>query len=199
MSDYLWNKEGNDEEVAALEKKLSAFSSETSKSPVLKPEPEATLFQQISLFWKLSPVVAASLVLGLFFLMPIEQKIESASVGAGINVSIPNEPIRSKSLQKPIEILPKKTHTETSISKKNNLIVRKRKPKKKRKAPTRGMIRNVPAEKKASAKKPLESITAEERAAYEQLKKALAITSSNLSILKEKVNGDEKAGKPETK
>ena len=43
--------------------------------------------------------------------------------------------------------------------------------------------------KKPEAKVELSELTAEERYAYDQLMKALAITSSNLRIVKDKVNG----------
>lgn len=197
MSDYLWDKKGSDEEIEKLETSLRVFSSD-SNEPLLNSEVASeSWFSGLSAFWKLAPALASCVVLGFVLLSPTAfedtenpgSQIVAGTLGGTVFEKSADSASPKPDLTRPEEV---SVPVQTASARVKKRVVR-RVSKVSRRSPAAGrktMPKRQPKARKAVIS-PGDPITPEERAAFEELKKALAITSSNLSILKEKVNGDD--------
>lgn len=201
MSDYLWNKQGSDEEIELLEKRLGSFSSDSSERSAATEINSESWFSKLAMFWKLTPVFASCLLLGILFFYPMDEGSFDAVKGpmitevkmglkkpAGNLESVSGTLVRpelvtSPNVSRPVQTARDRRNRRTKVPRVSRTS--------RRSTGTKNKVAQKTQPKPENAEvSPGDPISAEERAAFEELKKALAITSSNLSILKEKVNGD---------
>ena len=202
--DYLWDKTGNDSDIENLENALKVFRQKDTTPPVLptknlsinKKDSKET-FNKIFSFAFATTLTTACLALVAFSLGFLQFSNTSEKELATIKPNI-------ESPQEKIEIPPKVIDIETK-NRKTNLPIQTKvkfpkktiKPKKikvkkraLRKIPPNKPIIKKPLRKKASTTTAIK-ITKEERDAYNQLMRALAITSSQFKKVSNKIKGIE--------
>jgi hypothetical protein len=172
--EYLWNKTGTDAEIEELENELKAFRFQPSEPPALSTKvlalPERRSFSFFKLGFAVAFAAAVIVVISLIWLRtPVNHSEKHSEY---VRNDSPNAAI-------PGAILPEDS---------GKPIVDPPMPKPKKvtnfKPPTTNATRAV----KVVAKKE-EKLTPEEKHAYDQLMKALAITSNELKFVKDKING----------
>ncbi|MEP7076053.1 MAG: hypothetical protein ABI878_09590 [Acidobacteriota bacterium] len=175
--DYLWNKTGSDAGVEQLEDALATFRYQTNEPPALPatllvlPEKRSFGFFTLGLVFAVSLVVIASIVWMRFATIgsPNERSVV-AKQG-----DIQNLPIT------PIESNPPVVETP-GIEKHFVKTVQ----------PIRIPTKRIHTVARRSESKPgPEKLTQQEKYAYGQLMLALAITSNELKIVRDKINGRE--------
>jgi hypothetical protein len=180
--DYLWDKTGEEAEIERLENALKVFRYQESAPPelpakVFELEKPRRFFQFGFAFASFASVVV--LLFAIWFQVS-SSKINGIEGIAKINQSqtagkiISNEP----------EIVPVKTVDIPKRFNKPNVVKIRQTV-----APVNRV--NQFAARNSKAKAPTETLTAEEKYAYDQLMLALSITSSKLKIVKDKVDGIE--------
>lgn len=188
--DYLWNKSGENAEIEKLENALKTFRYRETAPPVM---PVKTAEVEKKSWFKLFPfavpvmsgLTAAVLALGLWFNAFVDKPVElAAELSAPQNIFLsPNEPP------------PSQPGLNSSGHDQEQPKVRVIKPssevkvyKTRRKAPLREVRPQLIT---ASNKNPLttDGLTKEEKYAYDQLMTALAVTNSNLRLVRDKIRG----------
>ncbi len=191
MSDYLWDKEGTDEEVEALEFQLSRFRLDTE---LRKPLPLPAEVESYIPFWRrpflifAAPAFAAVLI-GMFVLGGLFSRGQVKTDAVVVENTAPVEV--EKRVQEPaVAEKPTQFEDKRRIARVQNRIASKP-------APVKIRFKKTPvilAKKSTPALKPVrndEEITPEEQDAYDELMRALTITSSKLRLVKDKVDGSE--------
>jgi len=169
--EYLWNKTGTDSEIEEMEKALQSFRFQTTDPPALPGTIEILPEKRFFNFFKLGFAVAfaAALIVAMTLIWlrtPVnhsEKRSEFVKNG-------------SEDVAAPVSPGPSSTPIFEPPMPKPAVI--------KFKSPTTNATRAV----KVIAKKE-EKLKPEEKHAYDQLMTALAITSNELKLVKDKING----------
>lgn len=210
--DYLWDKTGNDAEIERLENALAAFAYKKTAPPMLptisanvlpfKKEPARRIFPLVCA----AAACLAFVAVGFGVLLPafmnettnresaktiesVRRVIDENSKQNVYEPGVNNSP-DSNSKETEVSVAGK---TESSKPAAKSEIVKARKN-------VRQNVQSLVYRKEAKAErvkaaKAENRLTAEERYAYEQLMLALAVTSSKLKLIKNKVEGvEEKTG-----
>jgi hypothetical protein len=183
--DYLWDKTGEDAEIQGLENALKAFRYTETAPPELpakvfaveKPK-RAGFFQFRFAFAALAAVVV---ILSVVWFQATNNKIPPVESVAEINVPKTVDKIADEEIIQTPESAP----VENRKPSVKPHVVRVRQ----RSAPIVNTEKAILLETKV--KEPAETLTAEEKYAYDQLMLALSITGSKLKIVKDKINGIE--------
>lgn len=184
--DYLWDKTGEDAEIQALENALKAFRCTETAPPEL-PQKVFTLKKSNGrrFFRKLGFGFAAfAAVVALFsviWFQAANNKIPVAETVAEINAPPADDKIGNEEIIKTPEIAPVENPQRAA---KPGVVKARQKS-----APIINVNKAVLRDTKP--KEPAETLTAEEKYAYDQLMLALSITGSKLRIVKDKINGIE--------
>ncbi len=182
--DYLWDKTGEDAEIEKLENALMAFRYTETAPPELPAKVFVIEREKPRRFFQFGFAFAAfaSVVVILF---AVWFQVSSSKIAVVENVSELNEPKDAEKIDviNP-EIVPVKAiDSEKRFSKPNVVKIRQTV------APINRVNKFVARNNKV--KPPTETLTAEEKYAYDQLMLALSVTSSSLQIVKDKVEGIE--------
>jgi len=180
--EYLWNKTGEDAEIMALENVLQAFRYQETAPPELPAKILTLEPQGWRRFFQLRFAVAAvASVVAVFFvfwftlkttsLPPVENVAEIKTPAMEIK-------IQDEFIESPSELTPTKI---AQMPKPN--VVKTRQIVSPKIRPMKTDLRRV------KSKDPVETLTAEEKYAYNQLMLALSITGSQLKIVKDKIDG----------
>jgi len=189
--DYLWDKTGEDAEIQGLENALKAFRFQENAPPAL-PQKVFTLEKQtprrfFRFGFAFTAFAAAFVVFSLLWLQIGNDKIPAI------------ESVAENNPAKRAEKIAGETFIESPAAAAAPLV----KPENPRPAAQPNVIKirqnSAPAIvrtrkavwRKPKIKEPLETLTAEEKYAVDQLMLALSITGSKLKIVKDKVQGIE--------
>lgn len=206
--DYLWDKSGENEEIEQLESSLKSFRSNAAppKLPaktfvvdheLTKPKSPSRFFRLT--FASLACIALFAVSIGVFRFMQTE-KLETVLINTEETQKLEKTLTAKKVLvneEPPKEIVPEKApETKQKITK--TLYISKTKPRK-RVYRASSRISKRPKRAKTVEARPKENeqkkdtiiLTKEEKDAYDQLMRALTITSSKLKIVKDKVKGAE--------
>jgi hypothetical protein len=170
--EYLWNKTGTDADIERLEKALQAFRFEPSEPPALPakvmPLPERRSFSFFKLGFALAFAAALIVVVSIVWRWTPANHSDRRNEFAKTNGSQSNSPA-------PSPVASGTPIMDPSMPK--PAVIRF-------KQPSTTATRAVRFTAKKSDK-----LTPEEKHAYDQLMLALAITSNELKIVKDKING----------
>ena len=187
MNDYLWDKTGSDPLLEELELELKEFRSGGElprKVKIAEANQDVSFWKRFHLPVAIPSFAALSLALIWFVqsgpvLLPKAADDVAAISGSEKILPPENPPIIVDTGE--VAVVPSK-QPHTSVAKKKAIKINHRKPAKK-------VARLI---KRPAARVSAPALTEEEKFAYSQLMKALAITSSKLQLVKEKVGGPEK-------
>lgn len=176
--DYLWDRTGADAEIECLESLLGGLAFSPAEPPEM-PVREIALtpvrrgwFFKFSLGFAAASVATAALLIAAISMREDSQPATAAiqerpAVGAPAAMSPPNN--------------------EFGVEHQAASAVPKRKPPPRKRS--RREAKSLPAPQPRPL--PVITLTAEEFDAYRQLMTALSVTGTNLSIVREKINGSE--------
>ena len=190
--DYLWDKSGKDAEIERLENALEAFRYKKGQPPALpenvipfRRERKNLSRRFFSFAFAAAAVVAFAVALSVWTLL-----IQKENVVNGIALTI--GPQQGNRLPDMPSVADETKDTTKKIKRKVVLV-----PPFEAKR-NQSQARVHPASFKPQDKNGIK-LTPEERYAYEQLMRALQITSSKLNIVKKKVQGEEEKEKPSSR
>jgi hypothetical protein len=185
--DYLWDKTGEDAEIQGLENALKAFRYTETAPPELPQKVFTVEKKKPRRFFRLGFAFAALAAVVVIFSV-VRFQVADGKLPVIATVAEKTEPksvdkvADEKIIQTPDEITPVRVAQITPhvvVAKiRRNVVAPIARPKK-------AVLRNI------KAKEPLETLTAEEKYAYDQLMLALSITGSKLKIVKDKIDGIE--------
>jgi hypothetical protein len=187
--DYLWDKTGEDAEIQGLENALKAFRYRETAPPAL-PQKVFTLdkakprkfFQTFGFgFAALAAVVAVFSV--VWFQIAGSQIPVGETVAEKSEPRIENPPAEEKFAAAPRLTPVVKPENPPPSARRGDIKIRQRSAPIIR--PEKAVLRNT------VSKEPAETLTAEEKYAYDQLMLALSITGSKLRIVQDKIKGIE--------
>ena len=180
--DYLWDKTGEDAEIEKLENALMAFRYQESAPPELPAKVFEIEKQKPRRFFQFGFAFAAfaSVVVILF---AVWFQVSSSKILVIESVAEINEPQNADKIKEPTIESVKVVNVPKQLSKPSAIKIRQTV------APTIRPNKLFARYKKVKA--PTETLTAEEKYAYDQLMLALSVTSSSLQIVKDKVEGIE--------
>jgi hypothetical protein len=215
--DYLWNKTGSDPEIEKLEIALQAFRLRDETPPAIKlaeiytpernPSPPGhrrRSFQfAVAGFACLGLLILSAAVLQVLRIDDRQAAISDFEQGT-------DEVTREQTISPSAEVKPEKGTKETD---RPIIVETDGRPQRadgrpaaetKKRTVDRSIYRRTPAAKtgrKRPAHKPKTTVrlTREEKEAYEQLMKALAITGSQMRIVREKIRGEKAEAKSPVK
>ena len=182
--DYLWDKTGEDAEIERLENVLKAFRFQETAPPILPKQVFLVEKEKPRRFFQFGFAFAAfaSVVL-IFFAVwfqvsPVTNNVAETNQPKSVD-QVSDKAITKESEVAPVKIIENKKRfsrpnviktrqTNAPVIRPNNLFARNNK-----------------------TKEPPETLTAEEKYAYNQLMLALSITGSSLKIVKDKMQGIE--------
>lgn len=171
MDDYLWNKTGSDPEIERIEAALKSLAYRPTAPPVLPAKQLVFTAPRRSIFRLSFSFAAVALVaLGsVWFLLRNEQP---ATQQAAVKTmpEVPVTAVRTEAVAPAVSVSPKVSP------------VNKPRPR----------VNAKPRQQASNAIRPQTLVlTKEEADAYRQLMTALSITSTNLKIVKDKIDGTE--------
>lgn len=184
--DYLWDKTGEDAEIQALENALAAFRYAETAPPEL-PQKVFTVEKEkprkfFQLGFAFAALGAAALIFSVVWFQITDAKLPVIETIAEKTAPEPeNKAPDEKINQAPDEAAPVKI-SETTAPRVTAKIRRNAAPVARAQ---KAILRKV------KVKEPVETLTAEEKYAYDQLMLALSITGSKLKIVKDKIDGIE--------
>ena len=192
MKDYLWDKKGDDPEVRVLEESLKEFRC-PRRDPGVGNDVEK---EERTPFWKILGIgMVPAFGLGLLVLAWVTVPLLDTAEYTQNDVSQIELPTKNIPPKEPVlTIIPEKIEPARKLQPSNDPIVKKVRKRKLRTYKRKRFVR-----KKRKKNIEAERITAEEKEAYDQLMRALAITSSNLQLVREKVEGRESSGPDDSK
>ncbi|HEY0461968.1 MAG TPA: hypothetical protein VGC97_22740 [Pyrinomonadaceae bacterium] len=187
--DYLWDKTGEDSEIQGLENALKAFRYEESAPPALpqkvftleKPKREGFFGFRFALAAFAAAFVV--MILSIFWLQTANNTIPSADSVAGIETPPTVNKIDESFIGNPEPAPFVKVESASRADKRS--VVKVQPPAAPKSRAVKAILRTV------QPKEPSETLTAEEKYAYNQLMLALSITGSQLKIVKDRINGIE--------
>ncbi len=182
--DYLWDKTGEDAEIEMLENALTAFRYQETAPPELPAKVFEIAKEKPRSFFRFGFAFAAfaSVIVVLF---TVWFQISTNKIPVTDNVAENNTPRNDEKVDvKESEIAPvKAVEKEKHFNKPSVIKIRQT---------VAPIIRtNNLSARNVKVKPPTETLTAEEKYAYDQLMLALSVTSSSLKIVKDKVDGIE--------
>ncbi|HEY8559820.1 MAG TPA: hypothetical protein VIL74_05410 [Pyrinomonadaceae bacterium] len=185
--DYLWDKTGADAEIEGLENALKAFRFEETAPPALPQTAFAIEKEKPRVFWRFGLAFAAfACLLTVFSIVWFQlgaRQTPGDAVVSEINPALDREKAADETfIEKTTPPAEKPVRATTSAAPKIVKIARKS-------APAARPVKAVT--RRTVTKAPAETLTAEEKYAYNQLMLALSITGSQLKIVKDKVQGIE--------
>jgi len=187
--DYLWDKTGEDAGIQGLENALKAFRFQENAPPELPQKVFTVEKKNGRRFFQFRFAFAAFAAAITVFSVIWFQIVGGGKIPAAETATKATEPKRAEKIAgdsfiETRDIEPVKA-SETAPRDGKSKVVRIRQ----RSAP---VVRSRPAVlRKTKIKEPSETLTAEEKYAYDQLMLALSITGSQLKIVKDKVQGIE--------
>jgi len=175
--DYLWNKTGSDAGIEKLERELAAFRYRTNEPPALPAKvlslPEKRSYRFLKLGFAVVFVPSfVFILLGLVWTGMLDNKPDG---GASTIVSESQKNISEPRHESPSTSSPAPVPVPARIQRKAT-------------APIRAIKAGV---RRLDTRNQPEHLTQEEKYAYSQLMLALSITSKELSIVRDKINGRE--------
>ncbi|MFT3745310.1 MAG: hypothetical protein QM785_13580 [Pyrinomonadaceae bacterium] len=183
-NDYLWDKTGDDAEIEGLENLLCGLKYQPTAPPVLpvaielKAEPKRP-------WWKFSlafavPACVLVVVLAGFWMTRPTQQLQA------VNEVTRSQPPSASSQIPAAEtrIETNKTDSEITKDKSPKLVTTLYTPQPKKREKTHA----VQATYRKRQPKQFDTLTSEERFAYDQLKLALSITGSKLKVVSDTIN-----------
>jgi hypothetical protein len=183
--DYLWDKTGEDAGIQALENTLKAFRYTETAPPELPAKVFTVEKPKRGRFFQFRFAFAAIVaILSVVWFQIANNKIPSNQSVAAIETPKPDAKIAAENFSsapgaaavvKDENFAPKAKSKSIKIRQKSAPVVRAE----------RAILRTT------EPKQPAETLTAEEKYAYDQLILALSITGSKLRIVKDKLNGIE--------
>ena len=184
--DYLWDKTGEDAEIQGLENALKAFRFQEHAPPALPQKVLTIAPPKPRRFFRLRFAFAAfAAVLAIISLV----WLQSGRIPADQSVAGGNAPKRAEKVANesfiPPPAAPAGSNPEATPPAVKPEVVRVARTS----APP--VRRNKAFVRNKRAKEPAETLTAEERYAYDQLMLALSITGSKLKLVKDAVDGIE--------
>lgn len=185
--DYLWNKTGEDPEIEKLENALKTLRSRTDFAPRISAETKLEKKSSFNLFPFLIPSATCLMfaLLALGFWLRAEDKLaeiaEDMNQSQGV-VQTVNKP----------EIVQSRAAKEISqtVRYKEKPAAKQRLNKVPKTRPTYVRVNAVTAQENKK-ENPVDVLTKEEKYAYDQLMTAIAITGSQLKLVKDKIQGVE--------
>jgi len=187
--DYLWDKTGEDAEIEALENALTAFRFQENAPPAL-PQTVLTVerrdWRKVFRFGFPAFAALASLAIVfslVWFALTGGGKIPAAGIAAKTTELEKAEKSAQDTVIEQRDLLPQPIQSAPPLLKTRSVkVIQKRVP----------PLRPLKAfQRKPKLKEPAETLTAEERYAYNQLMLALSITGTQLKIVRDKVQGIE--------
>ena len=183
--DYLWDKTGEDAEIQALENALMAFRYAETAPPELPQKVFTLEKEKPRRFFRFGFAFAAFAAVAVIF-FAVWFQIADSNLPTIENIAETTAPksadktANEKIVQTPDQVAPVRL-AETaprSVAKiRRNIAPNVR--------PNKPVLRNI------KVKESVETLTAEEKYAYDQLMLALSITGSKLKIVKDKIDGIE--------
>lgn len=186
-NDYLWEKKGSDAEIEGLEDLLSGFKYQPVEPPMLSPvlvlnEPARMPWWKFSLAFAVPACLLVAITVG-FLVTRLGNEPSATIISSGprspevVGQEMPalKEPDVSKIDEKRIEKIEVPSNVKTVFIPRSKTETQR---------PTRAKYRQIKRSK-------IETLTAEERFAYDQLKLALSITGSKLKVVSDTVNRTE--------
>jgi hypothetical protein len=179
--DYLWDKTGEDAEIEQLENALMAFRYTETAPPELPAKVFEIKKEKPRRFFQFGFAFASVVVI----LFAVWFQVSSSKIAVVESVVENNEPKDADKIDiKNPAIMPVKAVDIPKRFNKPNVVK------------IRQTVAPINRTNKTSArnnkvKAPTETLTAEEKYAYDQLMIALSVTSSSLQIVKDKVQGIE--------
>ena len=185
--DYLWDKTGEDAEIERLENALKAFRY-TEIAPPELPQKVFAVEKNPRRFFRFGFAFAAFasfiIVFSVVWLQSNKREISVKESVAAINLPKNEVKVTDEPNDKTPKIsLFKITQNQSRFVKPN--VIKPRRNIAPEIRPAKTVLRTI------KRKQPTETLTAEEKYAYDQLMLALSVTSSSLKIVKEKVEGIE--------
>ena len=184
--DYLWDKTGEDAEIQGLENALKAFRFQEHAPPELPQKvltiekaPRRSFFRFGFAFAALAAIVVA---LSIGWLQFTGGKIPAAEIATKTTELKRAEKVAGDSFIEPQDFSPIVKPENPPPAVKSNIVKIRQ-----RRAPVVRPQKTVLRKTKA----PVETLTAEEKYAFERLMLALSITGSKLRIVKDKIDGIE--------
>jgi hypothetical protein len=204
--DYLWDKSGSDPEIEGLENALSAFRYQETAPPALPakvlafPERpvEKTPRRRFSFAFAFAACAAAILIaFGVLFQLSSNKPAVTIDSAKTTAPQI-NEEIEKDAFTEAEQLQSLSTDNVEKAATFPQIKAPKQIAKQTAKQNAVKIRRHISADFRqnkiiadAEIKKPSETLTAEEKYAYDQLMLALSITGSKLKIVKDKVDGVE--------
>lgn len=204
--DYLWDKTGSDSEIEKLESTLKTYRLKDTSPPIIPVvEFETEIATPAKSNWLMRPAFAAfgCLVIAAVSLIllnnlrepeqaiaaaedtnPIESKIESKNPAPVKIVSSKEEILHTQ--EKPLKIT--KASFSTQLKKRRQLA--RKQQLRAQKISYKKVMKSRAKPKLTKSKKNVVRLTKEEKEAYDQLLKALAITGSQMKIVREGIKGE---------
>lgn len=191
--DYLWDKTGEDAEIQDLENALKAFRYQETAPPELpakvftvEKEKPRRFFQFGFAFASFAAVVV---VLSVVWFQTGNNKKSGDDDVAQNSMPKTEDKFDSKTAGNPFDKSPETTAPPEKIESRPRAvkpnIVKARQLNAPVIRPNKAVVRNI------KVKEPAETLTAEEKYAYDQLMLALSITGSTLRMVKDKIDGIE--------
>jgi hypothetical protein len=186
--DYLWDKTGEDAEIQALENALMAFRYEETAPPELpqkvftveKAEPRR-FFQRFG--FAFAAFAAVAVIFCAVWFQIADNKIPVIETVAETTAPKNEDQVTDGQIIKtPDDVIAPVKIVQTTAPRVAAKIRRNAVPVVR---PNKAVLRNI------KVKEPAETLTAEEKYAYDQLMLALSITGSKLKIVKDKIDGIE--------
>ena len=186
--DYLWDKTGEDAEIQGLENALKAFRFQENAPPEL-PQKVFTIEKQtprrfFRFGFAFAAFAAVVVVLSVVWFQIAGSKIPVAEIVLKTDALKRAETIADASFIEIQEFPPAAKPENPTLPVKPDVVRIRR-----RSAPVVRSPKTV--WRKTKTKEPSETLTAEEKYAYNQLMLALSITGTQLKIVKDKVQGIE--------
>ncbi len=182
--DYLWNKTGEDAEIERLENALKAFRYQETAPPILPKQVFVVEKEKPRRFFQFGFAFAAfATVVVIFFAVWFQVSPVTNNIVEN-NEPKRDDKVADKAIIKESEVTPVKVIESKPRFNRSNVI--------KTRQTVAPVIRpNNLVARNNKIKEPAETLTAEEKYAYNQLMLALSITGSSLKIVKDKVRGIE--------
>ena len=190
--DYLWDKTGDDAEIARLENALAAFRYQETAPPEL-PQKVFTLEKPARKTFFRFAFGFGAFASVMFVLAVAWFQISDDKTSAGIpeNANLKNELKRAEKTDDNSFVAPREiVDPIESFEEEKPRIAPKVVKARRTTAPAARRRENIAAQQKKFTE-PEEPLTKEEQYAYNQLMLALTITGSKLKIVQDKINGIE--------
>ena len=182
--DYLWDKTGEDAEIEALENTLQAFRFQENAPPELPQK--VFVIEKPRRFFRFGLAFAAfaAVIIGVFSFAWLQMSDRNLAIE---DVAVQtDEPKNSEKIADDSFVAPRPSAPieDAPPAPEKPVVVKAR-------AVAPAARRNKSVSRKQKSSEPAETLTAEEKYAYNQLMLALSITGSQLKIVKDKVQGIE--------